>query len=56
MVNGNIKIPLADRMRPENLDEFIGQEEIVGRENYCAKLLNLTICRFLSILETRLRN
>ena len=23
--------PLADRMRPRNLDEFIGQDHIVGR-------------------------
>ena len=27
----NKKSPLADRMRPENLDEFLGQEEIVGQ-------------------------
>ena len=25
------KSPLADRMRPRNLDEFIGQEHIVGK-------------------------
>ena len=24
--------PLADRMRPETLDNFLGQDEIVGRE------------------------
>lgn len=23
--------PLADRMRPENIDDFLGQEEIIGR-------------------------
>ena len=31
MVNINLKNPLADRMRPETLDEFLGQEEIVER-------------------------
>jgi putative ATPase len=24
------KVPLADRMRPRNFDEFVGQEHIVG--------------------------
>lgn len=27
----NNKTPLADRMRPENLDEFLGQEEVIGQ-------------------------
>jgi len=27
----NNKTPLADRMRPENLEEFLGQDEIVGQ-------------------------
>lgn len=28
--NGSGRL-LADRMRPENLDEYIGQEHIIGR-------------------------
>lgn len=28
----NINKPLADRMRPENLSEFLGQEEILGKD------------------------
>jgi putative ATPase len=31
--------PLADRMRPENLDEFLGQEELVGK----GRILSLAI-------------
>lgn len=27
----NSKIPLAERMRPESLDDFIGQEHLVGK-------------------------
>jgi putative ATPase len=32
MVNINFKNPLADRMRPETLEEFLGQDEIVGEK------------------------
>ncbi|MDD4531379.1 MAG: replication-associated recombination protein A [Candidatus Pacebacteria bacterium] len=32
MSNFDSKNPLADRMRPETLDEFLGQEEIVGEK------------------------
>ena len=31
MEKKNAKAPLAERFRPETLDEFIGQEHIVGR-------------------------
>ena len=31
--------PLADRMRPRNFDEFIGQEEIVGKGKLLRKLI-----------------
>ena len=31
MFDNRRKAPLADRMRPRNLDEFIGQEHIVGK-------------------------
>jgi len=32
MANINPSNPLADRMRPETLDEFLGQEEIIGEK------------------------
>jgi putative ATPase len=32
MENINLNNPLADRMRPETLDEFLGQDEIVGEK------------------------
>lgn len=31
--------PLAERMRPQNFDEFIGQEEIVGKGKLLRKLI-----------------
>ncbi len=33
--------PLADRMRPTSLDEFVGQEEILGAESPLRRLLEL---------------
>ncbi|MFA5754915.1 MAG: replication-associated recombination protein A [Candidatus Paceibacterota bacterium] len=32
MSNFNLNNPLADRMRPKNLDNFLGQEEIIGEK------------------------
>jgi putative ATPase len=32
MENNNLKNPLADRMRPETLEEFFGQDEIIGEK------------------------
>ena len=32
-------IPLAERMRPEKLSEFFGQEELVGRGSFLAKAI-----------------
>ncbi len=32
MPNINFKNPLADRMRPETLEEFLGQDEIIGEK------------------------
>lgn len=32
-------IPLADRMRPKNLEEFLGQEEVVGRGKLLRKAI-----------------
>lgn len=31
MIDINTNIPLSERMRPKTLDEFIGQEHIVGK-------------------------
>lgn len=31
--------PLADRMRPRNFDEYVGQEEIVGKDKLLRKLV-----------------
>ncbi len=33
------QIPLAEKMRPKNFDEFVGQEEIVGEEKLLRKLI-----------------
>jgi putative ATPase len=33
------KIPLADRIRPKNLDDFFGQVEIVGKNSYLRKAI-----------------
>ncbi len=30
------KAPLADRMRPTSLEEFVGQRHILGRGSFCA--------------------
>ena len=35
----NVHAPLADRMRPRNLDEFIGQSDILGKGNLLYKLI-----------------
>lgn len=39
MTNTTKKSPLADRMRPQNLDEFIGQDEVIGE----GKMLRMAI-------------
>jgi len=33
------KVPLAERMRPENLSEFIGQEHLIGKNKILQKLI-----------------
>jgi len=38
-MNVNLNIPLAHRVRPKTLDEFVGQEEILGQD----KILYRTI-------------
>ena len=38
-MNINLNIPLAHRVRPKTLDEFVGQEEILGQD----KILYRTI-------------
>ena len=34
-----MSIPLAERLRPRKLDEYIGQEHLVGRNGVFRKLL-----------------
>lgn len=34
MNNQNIEIPLADRIRPENLEDFFGQEKLIGDKSF----------------------
>lgn len=36
----NQTAPLAVRMRPRNLDEFIGQNEIIGRDKFLKKMID----------------
>ena len=33
--------PLADRMRPKSLDEFLGQEHIVGKNSFLRRAISL---------------
>ena len=33
------KVPLADRLRPENFDDFVGQEHIFGENKIFEKIL-----------------
>ncbi|KFN89562.1 hypothetical protein TMUPMC115_2348 [Tetragenococcus muriaticus PMC-11-5] len=32
--------PLASRVRPETIDDFVGQKQLLGEEKFYAKLLN----------------
>lgn len=36
---GNARVPLADRVRPKNLDEFVGQEHILGKGRILRQLI-----------------
>ena len=37
--------PLAHRVRPKTLDEFVGQEHILGKDKFMSNMLNNnTIC------------
>ncbi len=35
----NINAPLAERMRPRNLDEFVGQSDLVGKKKFFRQLV-----------------
>jgi putative ATPase len=35
----SIKTPLADRMRPQKLEDFFGQEELVGKDSFLKKVI-----------------
>ena len=37
---GSLRVPLARRMRPRNLDEFVGQEHILGQSTLLRRLIN----------------
>ncbi|MBD3362188.1 AAA family ATPase [Candidatus Dojkabacteria bacterium] len=37
--SNSVNKPLADKLRPESLDEFIGQEELVGDDGVIRKLI-----------------
>jgi putative ATPase len=39
MINSTPNVPLADRLRPRNFREFVGQEEIVGEGKLLRKLI-----------------
>jgi putative ATPase len=35
--------PLAERMRPQTLDDYVGQDHLVGKKLFCAELLRLVV-------------
>ena len=37
--------PLAVRMRPNTLDEYVGQQKAVGKAHGCVPRLSTTCCR-----------
>ena len=39
---GGKETPLADRMRPESLEEFVGQKHILGRDSVLGRGSDLT--------------
>lgn len=40
-VNRNDTVPLAERMRPQTIEDFVGQEGLLGRDKMLGKLLAL---------------
>jgi putative ATPase len=42
-----MSIPLAERLRPRNLDEFIGQTHLVGKGAVLRKMIDSAIPSFL---------
>ncbi len=34
-IDQNLESPLADKMRPQSLDEVIGQQHLLGEERLC---------------------
>ena len=48
------RIPLAERMRPQSFDEFVGQEHIVGKDTLLYRAIKygtLGSCIFLVLRE-----
>ena len=37
--SNNLNQPLADRLRPQNLDEFVGQRHLLGQGKILRKLI-----------------
>lgn len=43
--NTTRKKPLADRMRPQRLDDFVGQEKAVGKGSPLRRMIEKMLCR-----------
>ena len=52
-MNMNATIPLAERMRPQNLDEFLGQQRIFGVPVATITVFLLYIFCYLILIRTR---
>jgi putative ATPase len=39
--NRNETVPLAERMRPQTIEDFVGQDELLGRDKMLSKLIAL---------------
>ena len=47
----NARTPLAERMRPETLEAFFGQDELVGEASFLRKLTLVSIIEGLILLR-----
>ena len=46
----NPPAPLAERLRPQNLDEFAGQEHLLGKGDMLVKLIGQPLIRVHGVL------
>ena len=44
----NVKRPLADRLRPKNLEEVVGQDQVVGKDAPLGRMLPAKSVRLFS--------